>query len=305
VSCLITAAGEGISQAIGVGGRDLSDEVGGLMMDRALESLAADPETEAVCVLGKPPGPSTWQHLQRQLARLGKPCVIHFPGLPPQQPSLWHTAATLEDAAQAVVALARGMTPLPVELTASADAIAHLVNEITRHMRPGQRFVRGIYSGGTLAYEARSLLQTMLSGVVSDVRGEGNGHAIVDLGEDIFTVGRPHPMIDGTLRREWILKAALDPSLAVILLDVILGYGAHRDPAGELLPAIQQATSRAQAQGRRLAVVASVCGTEQDPQRRSTQVDALCSHGVVVMPSNAQAARLSARIAAHLQQRIS
>jgi FdrA protein len=104
-------------------------------------------------------------------------------------------------------------------------------------------------------------------------------------------------MIDGTLRREWILRAAQDPMTAVILLDVILGYGAHPDPAGDLLPAIEQAIRQGQAGGRSLAVVASVCGTEQDPQRRSAQIDALRAHDVIVMPSNAQAARLAAGIA--------
>jgi FdrA protein len=136
--------------------------------------------------------------------------------------------------------------------------------------------------------------------VFPGVVGGRKGHSVVDLGDDQFTLGRPHPMIDGTLRREWIGKAAEDPSTAVILLDVVLGSGAHPDPAGELLPAIQEAARRAQAEGRHLAVVASVCGSEHDPQRRSTQVDALRSHGVVVMPSNAQAARLAARIAGRL-----
>jgi FdrA protein len=167
-------------------------------------------------------------------------------------------------------------------------------------MHPGQRYVRGIYSGGTLAYEALGLLHTMLSDVAPGVRGGGEGHNVVDLGEDVFTVGRPHPMIDGTLRREWIIRAAQDPSTAVILLDIVLGYGAHPDPVGELLPALQQAMRQARAAGRLLAAVASVCGTEQDPQRRSAQVAVLRSHGVIVMPSNAQAARLSARIAAGL-----
>lgn len=107
-------------------------------------------------------------------------------------------------------------------------------------------------------------------------------------------------MIDGTLRREWILRAGEEPTTAVILLDVILGYGAHADPAGELLPAIQHTTRQAQAEGRRVVVVASVCGTEEDPQPRSVQIEALRSHGVIVMPSNAQAARLAAHIAARL-----
>jgi FdrA protein len=303
VSCLIAAAGEGVSQAIGVGSRDLSEEVGGLMMEQAVKILAADPGTEVVCVLGKPPGASAWQHLQGQLTRLGKPCVVHFSGVPSQPDRPWHTAATLEDAAQAAVALARGMEPAPTEFTGPADEIARLVHETAHAMHPDQRYIRGIYSGGTLAYEACGLLQTVLSDVVLGLRGGGEGHSVVDLGEDIFTVGRPHPMIDGTLRRAWILKAAQDPSTAVILLDVVLGYGAHPDPAGELLPALQEAMRQARAGGRLLAAVASVCGTEQDPQRRSAQVAALRSHGVIVMPSNAQAARLSAGIAASSARR--
>jgi FdrA protein len=110
-------------------------------------------------------------------------------------------------------------------------------------------------------------------------------------------------MLDGTLRCDWILRAAAEPTTAIILLDVILGYGAHPDPAGALLPAIQQARRRAQTEGRHLLVVASVCGTEQDPQRRSTQVNALQTHGVIVMPSNAQAADLAANVAIRLAGR--
>jgi succinyl-CoA synthetase alpha subunit len=302
VSCLLAEAGDGISQAIGVGGRDLSDEVGGLMMDYALEILAADTATEVVCVLGKPPGPSTWERLRGWLTRLGKPCVIHFSGLRPGEGSSWYAAATLEEAAQAAMALARGLRPVPAEFSAGAAGIRRLVEETTHAMRPHQRFVRGIYAGGTLAYEALDLLRAKLSNVIPGVWGGEGGHSVIDLGDDRFTVGRPHPMIDGTVRREWILKAAKDPSTAVILLDVVLGCGAHPDPAGELLPAIQQATRQAQATGQRLAVVASVCGTEQDPQRRSAQVEALRAHGVIVMPSNAQAARLAALIAARVAE---
>jgi succinyl-CoA synthetase alpha subunit len=300
VSCLIEAAGEGISQAIGVGGRDLSDEIGGLMMGHALEILAADPATEVVCVLSKPPGPRTWEWIQTQLAQLEKPCVVHFPGLVPGAGSSWHAGATLEEAAQAAVALACGMKPKPIEFTLRREEVERLIVDATRGMQPAQRFVRGIYAGGTLAYEALGQLQAKLPNVFPGVRGGGEGHSVTDLGDDLFTGGRPHPMIDGTLRREWILNTARDPTTAVILFDIVLGYGAHPNPAGELLPVIQQATRQAQAAGRHLAVVASVCGTEHDPQRRSTQFEALRSHGVIIMPSNAQAARLAAVIAAHL-----
>ncbi len=114
----------------------------------------------------------------------------------------------------------------------------------------------------------------------------------MDLGEDVFTLGRPHPMIDGRVRREWIDKEGRDAGTAVLLLDVVLGYGAHRDPAGEILPAIRAVRER-----RPLAVVASVCGTDADPQSRTAQVDRLRRAGVIVMESNAQAARLAAAIA--------
>jgi FdrA protein len=300
VACLIAAAGEGISQAIGVGGRDLADEVGGLMTTQALEILHTDPLTEVICLLSKPPGPMTWAHLPAQLARLRKPCIVHFSGVAAAAGGSWYPAATLEDAALAAVALARGTEPQAREFTVSSEEIDHLIEGATRAMRPGQRLVRGIYAGGTLAYEALRLLQAGLATVTPEELGGGEGYSVVDLGEDRFTVGRPHPMIDGALRRDWILQAAQDSSTAVILLDVILGYGAHPDPTSELLPAIQHATRQAQATGRGLAVVASVCGTEHDPQRRSAQVEELRAHGVIVMPSNAQAARLAALIGSRL-----
>jgi FdrA protein len=300
VSCLIAATGGGVSQVIGVGGRDLTDDVGGLMMAHALEILAADPATEVIGVLGKPPGHSTWERLQNQLVQLRKPCVVYLAGAVSAAGQSWHTAATLEEAALSAVALARGMRATPIEGTMPREERERFIGEATHAMRPGQRFVRGIYAGGTLAYEALGLLQTKLAEVSPGVLGGGEGHSVVDLGEDQFTLGRPHPMIDGTLRREWILRAAEEPTTAVILLDIILGYGAHPDPASELLPAIQQAARQARAGGRHLAVVASVCGTEQDPQRRSAQIDALRAHDVIVMPSNAQAALLAAGIAARL-----
>lgn len=292
VTCHIAAAGEGISQAIGVGGRDLSDEVGGLMMEWALAALAADPETAVVCVIGKPPGPATLAKLEGWIAKLGKPCVTQCGGAP-------HVAATLEDAALAAVALVRGTKPAPVEFTAPPGAIAQLVEDAVLPLRRNQRWVRGVYSGGTLAYEAIGILKARLADVAPGVTGGGKAHRVVDIGEDRFTVGRPHPMIDGTVRREWIEKEGADPETAVLLLDVVLGYGAHPDPAGEILPAIRAAQRAAESAGRHLAVVASVCGTEGDPQRRSAQVAALSAAGVIVMPSNAQAARLAALITAN------
>jgi FdrA protein len=207
-------------------------------------------------------------------------------------------ATTLEEAAAIAAGIAAGREPRDLQLPA-AD-LDRLVGEQARGLDPGQRFVRGLFSGGTLAWEAVMLLSERLPDVAPGVSGEGTGHRVVDLGEDVFTVGRPHPMIDGTVRREWIIRAAADPTTAVLLLDLVLGHGAHPDPAAELLPALDSVRRTAAGDGRRVAVVASVTGTDEDPQRRSAQVATLRKAGVAVMESNAQAARLAALIAARL-----
>jgi FdrA protein len=302
VTCRLAAEGEGVSHAIGVGGRDLSDAVGGATTLRALAALAADAATQVVVLVGKPPGPSLAPRLAEALRNVGKPVVACFPGsetvdLASGVRSTVHSAATLEDAALAAVALARGDTPRPVEFSRPEAEIERLVDALAGQLSPRQRLVRGVYSGGTLAWEALGLLRARLGDVAPGVHGEGKAHRVVDLGEDVFTVGRPHPMIDGSVRRDWLLREAADPTVAVLLLDVVLGYGAHPDPAGELVAALDEARRAAAAGGRALAMIAGVTGTERDPQVRSAQVAALRAGGVVVMDSNAQAARLAARVA--------
>src|SRR5437773_658958 len=291
-TCTIAREGEGVSQAIGVGGRDLSDEVGGLMMLRALELLAGRAATEVVCLVGKPPGAGVARRLADAAAKLGKPCVAYFAGASTPAAGPWRVAATLEDAGRAAVALARGTTPAATAFTLAAAEVERLVADAARGLAPGQRYVRGVYSGGTLAYEAIDLLAGSLAEVATSLTTGGSGHRVVDLGEDVFTVGRPHPMIDGRVRREWIDREGRDAGTAVLLVDVVLGYGAHRDPAGEIVPAIRAVRAR-----RPLAVVASVCGTDGDPQSRAAQIATLRDAGVIVMDGNAQAARLAAAIA--------
>ena len=285
VTCHVADAGEGVSHAIGLGGRDLSDDVGGLMLECALQALAADEATAVVCVIGKAPGATTAKKIRGWLEQLRKPWVTHFTGDVGAS-----TAMTLEDAALAAVARARGTQHGWVEFTLAEGHVARLVRETVVRLATSRRYVRGVYAGGTLAQEAVALLQRRLGEVAWGAGGAG--HRVVDLGDDVYTVGRPHPMIDGTVRREWIVREASDPTTAVILLDLVLGYGAHIDPAGELAPAI--GTARASG----IAVVASVCGTEADAQGSTRQAEALRRAGVIVMPSNAQAARLAARIAA-------
>lgn len=302
VTCTIARGGEGVSQAIGVGGRDLSDAVGGLMIVRAIELLGADADTQVVCVVGKPPGAAVVSRLADALAKAAKPSVVCFPTPGPPGSSRAdaavlaavgaHVASTLEDAGRAAVALARGGRPSATNFSAPPAEIERLVAKAARGLAPDQRYVRGVYSGGTLAYEALALLSQTLADVAPSLTGGSPGHRVVDLGEDVFTLGRPHPMIDGRVRREWIDKEGRDAGTAVLLLDVVLGYGAHPDPAGELLPAIAAVRER-----RPLAVVASVCGTDADPQSRGAQIERLRGAGVIVMESNAQAARLAAAIA--------
>jgi FdrA protein len=294
VSCRLAAEGEGVSHAIGVGGRDLGDAVGGVMTLAALRALADDAETKVVVVIGKPPGPAVAARLAEAMRALGKPSVLHFAGAD----GAGATTATLEDAALAAVALARGHTPRAVEFSRPATEIEAIVAAAAGALAPGQRFVRGVYSGGTLAWEAVALLRSRLSEVPWDIHGRGPGHRVVDLGDDAFTVGRPHPMIDGTVRCERIACEAADPATGVLLLDLVLGHGAHPDPAAELAPALASARRTAAAAGRTLPIVASVIGTEDDPQRRSRQAGRLHAAGVLVMDSNAQAARLAGLIAA-------
>jgi succinyl-CoA synthetase alpha subunit len=287
ISCLVDRLGEGCSQVIGVGGHDLDGRVGGLMMQAGIERLAADPGTRVIVLVSKPPAPAVARRVLDVARKSGKPVVVNFLGGDPAaiRGAGAVPAATLEDAARAAVALARGKKAAAAPL-AVTPKLATAGRAKARRFGKGQRLVRGLYSGGTLCQEAALILG-----------GVGGGkHTTVDLGDDEFTVGRPHPMIDFRLRNERILAAAGDPATAVILLDVVLGYGAHPDPAGALVPAIEGAIKAAAKGKRGLAIVASVCGTPADPQGLELQETRLAAAGVLLAPSNAQAARLAASL---------
>ena len=280
VSCLIDRLGEGLSQVIGVGGHDLDERVGGVMMQAGVERLAADAGTRVIVLVSKPPAPAVARRVLDVARASGKPVVVNFLGGDPAaiRQAGGVASVTLEDAARDAVALARGKraggSSPAAELTAAARSRA-------RRFAKGQQLLHGLYSGGTLAQEAAIILTEL-----------GVKHAVVDLGDDEFTVGRPHPMIDFRLRNERIVAAAKDAATAVILLDVVLGYGAHADPAAALAPAI---TAARRAAGRReLVLVASVCGTATDPQQLERQERSLRQAGVELAPSNAAAARLAA-----------
>jgi FdrA protein len=283
VACLIDAAGEGISDAIGVGGRDLDARVGGQMMQFALARMATDQRTDVIVLISKPPAPEIAERILAIARDCGKPVVINFLGAPATEPDgNLVFADTLEDAATAATALARG-TPVGGSAPPLSDDLLATAAEHQARLGIANRRIVGLFSGGTLCKEASHLLEDI-------------PHDLVDLGDDEFTVGRPHPMIDARLRSERIADVGSDPTAGVLLLDVVLGYGSHTDPAGALLDAIVSARASARDDGRHLAVVASVCGTSSDPQGLGDQVRKLESVGVLVAPSNAQAARLAAAI---------
>jgi FdrA protein len=270
VSCLLDRAGVGNAALIGVGGRDLSAAVGGVMTELALDLLVEDRSAEVIVVVSKPPAPAV---AERLLARLGKiaadgvPVVACLLGLDDAEDDAAPVAVrgTLEGAAIEAARLA-GVTLAPA------------VAEPTAESGPAGR-VLGLYTGGTLAGEAKVLLGR--AGVAAEV---------LDLGDDQYTAGRPHPMIDPAARAARITAAAEDPTVGVVLLDVVLGHGAHPDPAGAVAAAVRAAT-------RPLAFVASICGTAADPQGLDAQARTLREAGVLLAGSNAAATRLAIQLA--------
>ncbi len=305
VSSLLAKQGVGITQGIGTGGRDLKEEVGGLMMLAGLKALQEDPATELIVLVSKPPAPSVADRVLEKVIASPKPTVVCFLGNRTEAASAnpgVYFAQTLEEAAlQAACYIQTGAWAAQPMNESSAPLL------LKPKLQTGRRYLRGLFSGGTLCYEAQVIWRDLLTEpVFSNAPLEesnrlpdplhSQGHCAVDLGEEEFTVGRPHPMIDNDLRIRRILGESGDPQTAVIVLDVVLGYGAHPDPAAELAPAIRRARQAAQEAGDELPVVASVTGTEADPQRLSRQVQMLEEAGVTLCVSNAAAARTAAEI---------
>lgn len=274
VMCQLDALGVGISQVIGVGGRDLSAQVGGQMTMHALDLLADDADTACIVIVGKPPAAEVAAALRARVSTLATPVVLCLIGAD-EQPATANAivAVTLADAAAAAARIVGNdvATSLPPEP-------AILPTE-----RAGG--LLGLFAGGTLAAEARHLLHEY------EVDGE-----VLDLGDDEYTVGRPHPMIDPSLRVTRVLEAGADADVRVLLLDVVLGHGASDDPAGPIADAVAAARARAAQDGRVLTAVASVCGTRGDPQGLERSQQVLIEAGVIVAGSNAAAASIAAQL---------
>ena len=302
VSARLHQMGSGISHALGTGGRDLTQKINALTARQGIDLLSRDHQTNVIVLISKPPAPNVADILVRAARLTGKPVVVNFIGYATsvRQVDNVHFAATFDETAK-----------LAVQLAASAPQAKPTHELHTQRFAPDQRYLRGLFSGGTLAYEAQLILKDYLPAVYANAPLDkdfrladslvSQAHTIVDLGEDEFTVGRLHPMMDNDLRIHRLDVEASDPQVAVILLDVVLGYGAHLDPAGELAPAIARARSKAEESKRYLEVVAVITGTDEDPQDLDIQTAQLEGAGAVVFTSNDDAARYAGRLAGSLE----
>jgi FdrA protein len=302
VTVQIDRLGGGVTHAIGTGGRDLSDKIGAITMMDAIKGLAAHKQTEVIGIISKPPAKEVRDQVVELLQSLSKPVVAIFLGEDPHnhEGNIYY-ANTLEETAAIALDLAKGNPVKP--------NYNKIIGEVPAvNLKPEQKTIKGLYSGGTLGYEAATLISRGLGLGKSNSHEEGyllktNGFEVADLGDDIYTQGKPHPMIDPDTRIKFFQKAAEDESTAVILFDVVLGYGSHEDMAGALLPGIQKIQSDAKAKGKTIYFVATVCGTEQDPQSIAEQKSKLENAGVIIKDSNNQAIRTAlAMIDIHVEE---
>lgn len=308
VMAIIDRAGMGVSQAIGTGGRDLSDEVGGITMLQGIELLEADEETKIIVLISKPPGRKTAKLVLRKVKNCKKPVVVNFIGGDADAvlEAGGVPALTFEAAAYKAMSLAKNKPYKEQKFSLPKSELDTIIAGEIQSYSPKQRYLRGIFCGGTLAEEAMMVMRDDIDNIYSnapliqelclDDPFISYRNCVIDIGEKEFTRGKPHSAIDPTPRVERFVSESQDPGVAVILLDFLLGYGMHHDPAGVMADAVTTAIEAAKKEGRHLTVVASLCGTALDPQNYEEQKQKLCNAGVLVMPNNAQAARLAGMI---------
>lgn len=301
--------GGGCSQVIGTGGRDLKKEIGGLMMTLGIKALAKDDDTDVIVLVSKPPAQKIAQNVLETIKECGKKAVVNFIGGNEEFILKYGLipAHTLEDAAYKAVALSKGEEPREAPLfSLDEKEVDKMAVEEREKLSPKQKYIRGLFSGGTLCDEALKLLTKEFGEIYSNIplsseyklkdNKKSYKHTLLDLGDDEFTIGRPHPMIDSYIRQQMILKEAKDHEMALMLLDVVLGYGSNEDPAGSLTDYIKAAKNQFALRGQYLSVVASICGTKADPQNYEEQKKKLTDAGAVVFSSNAQAVRFAMKV---------
>ncbi|WP_077604603.1 acyl-CoA synthetase FdrA [Oceanobacillus sojae] len=288
VTTIIDRYGKGVTNAIGTGGRDLSTEVGAITALDSIKALNEDPKVKVITVISKPPAKEVQEKVLNVLRNIEKPVVTLFLGDKPayQEENIYH-AYTLEEAAVVSVQLSNGEKP---------NFEPKVKEDVNVALKDSQVGIKGYYSGGTLAYEAAVLVKAAFEDEVPEEKKEAyilktKHHEIIDLGDDIYTQGKPHPMIDPEKRIEMLETSGNDPETAVIMIDNVIGYGSHDDMANELAPTIKRVLENARQDGRELAVLATVVGTEQDPQGYDKQVETLRESGAIICETNDQMVR--------------
>jgi FdrA protein len=301
VSVRIHDFGGGITQLIGTGGRDLSEKIGGIMMLDGMRALNMDDETKVIVLVSKPPAPSVEQKVLAEIKNCNKPVVVCFIGGSEEaiKAAGGHFAKTTKEAALKAVVLA-GADESKINKRALN---LPLIEEIKGKLKPEQKYIRGLFCGGTLCDEAMYLAMENYDNVFSNIPKSpeymlkdlnvSQEHTFIDFGNDEFTNGRPHPMIDPSLRIERFEQEAKDPEVGVILLDFILGFGAHEDPVGVMLPSIIKAKQEAEKQGRHLEILGYILGTDLDTPTLDSQVSKLLSAGVTHASSSTNAGLLA------------
>lgn len=300
-------AGFGISHAIGTGTNDVKDKIGGITTFSALDVLEKDPSTKVIVFVSKPLGDQLVKKLVSRIEECKKPVVCCFLGLDSQlrlPKKTDRVVRIIDEAVSASIGL--------IEPSIKSEKLELTPEEISWCEKEkglwssDQKYLRGVFAGGTFTYQSQQVLKDAGIRVYSNAPLDypmtlvdpdvSQNHTIVDMGDEFYTLGRPHPMISGALRNERIVQEAKDHKMAILFLDFILGYNASMDPAGELLDSIILAQSEAQSHGGHLTVVASICGTDQDPQDLAMQKALLKEQGIYVFNSNARAALFCANL---------
>lgn len=309
IAVLIDHLGSGVSQAIGTGGRDLSAEVGGITMLQGFKYLEEDEHTRVIVLVSKQPSPETAKKIFAVCGECCKPVVINFLGGDREQieSSGALYASTLEEAAvKSVQLLSGGGLAVGNFVDKYRSQLSTLACEEKQKLGPGRKYLRGLFCGGTHSEEAILVLQDIVKPIYANLSLGGcrrlenlhnsTGHTIIDMGAEEFTRGKPHPVIDPSILNERLCQEGADPETAVLLFDLILGYGAHPDPVSAIAGTLSSLREKAGEEGNRPSMVASLCGSAGDPQGYFEQKRELEKLGVIVLPSNAQAATLAGLI---------
>jgi len=306
VAVQIDRMGYGITHAIGTGGRDLHEKIGGIMMLEGLKRLNEDDETKVITLISKPPSKMVQDKILAQVAKVEKPVIVCF--LDGDRKEVEESGAGFASNLIEAAKLSISALDESADIFADKDGQLHKVveGEISK-LTESQNYIKGLFCGGTLTAEALSVLREEVKGVKSNVAKKeeeklsdtatADTHILLDMGDDEFTKGKPHPMIEPNLRNERILREAENPNTAALLLDFELGYGSHPDPVGQSLETLIKAKEIAEKAGRYLPVIAYICGTSSDIQNLKEQEAKLNNIGVITLDSNAQASKAAGLIA--------